>query len=176
MSDKGLEPRGAKAYLGLGSNLGDRQRNLTKAVGLLSQWVRIEELSSLYESEPVGYREQPRFLNAVCQLITSLSPEELLALAKQIEAALGRIPSFPNAPRPIDIDILFYGDRVISSPQLTIPHPCLEERAFVLIPLAEIAPDLVHPGSGRTVREMVEKVAGLGLEGVKKWNQEAKDV
>jgi len=173
MSAKELKPR-VTAYLGLGSNLGDRQFNLVKAIELLAQWVHIEKLSSLYETEPMGYREQPCFLNAVCQLNTSLTPEELLALAKHIEAALGRIPSFPNAPRPIDIDILFYGNRVVSSQQLTIPHPRLEERAFVLVPLAEIAPDLAHPVSGRAIREMVERVEGL--EGVKRWDQEGKDV
>ncbi len=163
-----------EAYLGLGSNLRGRQLNLTRAVELLSQQVRVKQLSSLYETEPVGYQEQPRFLNAVCQLTTSLTPEELLALAKQVEAALGRTPSFPDAPRLIDIDILFYGNRVISSSQLTIPHPRLTERAFVLIPLAEIAPDLAHPVSGRKVREMLESVPGL--EGVKKWHQESIDV
>jgi len=161
-------------YLGLGSNLGDRQHNLIKAIELLAQQMRVEQMSSLYETEPVGYSEQPRFLNAVCQVTTSLSPEELLSLVKEIEAALGRVPSFPNAPRPIDIDILFYANQVIHSPQLTIPHPCLEERAFVLVPLLEIAPELTHPVSRRTVRELVRKVEGL--EGVKKWNQGAKDV
>lgn len=174
MPTEGLEPRQAKVYLGLGANLGDRQSNLLRAVELLSQWVHIEELSSLYETEPVGYIEQPRFLNAVCQSRTILTPEELLATAKNIESALGRTPSFPNAPRPLDIDILFYGNRVINLPHLTIPHPHLEERAFVLVPLAEIAPDLVHPVNGRTVKEMVQRLGSL--EGITKWNQEAKDV
>jgi 2-amino-4-hydroxy-6-hydroxymethyldihydropteridine diphosphokinase len=141
---------------------------------LLSPKVHIERISSFYETEPVGYRDQPRFLNTVLRVTTSLPPQGLLAQAKEVERALGRVPSFPNAPRPIDIDILFYGRLVIDSPELIIPHPRLEERAFMLVPLAEIAPNLVHPVSGRKVREMREKVRGL--EGVRKWKQEAKDV
>ena len=174
MSTKRTKPGLVKVYLGLGANLGDRQGNLLRAVEILSQWGQIEELSSLYESEPVGYLEQPPFLNAVCELTTTLTAEELLAVVKNIESALSRTPSFRNAPRPIDIDILFYGEQVMNSPHLTIPHPRLEERAFVLVPLAEIAPDLVHPVSGITVREMMERLGSL--KGVTKWNQEANDV
>jgi GTP cyclohydrolase-4 len=174
MPTKRRTPGSVRVYLGLGANLGDRQGNLLRAVELLSQWGQIEELSSLYETEPVGYLEQPPFLNAACQLTTILTAEELLAVAKNIESALGRTPSFPNAPRPIDIDILFYGEQVMNSPRLVIPHPRLEERAFVLVPLAEIAPDLVHPVNGMTIRELVERLGSL--KGVTKWNQEADDV
>ncbi len=161
-------------YLGLGTNLGQRMRNMRQALDLLSRRVHIEELSSIYETEPWGYLDQPRFLNAVCRGVTFLSHGELLYLAKRIETSLGRSLGFPNAPRPMDIDILFYGDLILESPDLTIPHPRLAERAFVLVPLREIAPDLIHPSTGRNVKEML---LGLGkIEGITPWQEEAGDV
>lgn len=159
----------ATVYLGLGSNLGDRKQNLAQALELISQQAEIEQVSSIYETEPVGFREQPLFLNAVCCVSTKLNPGELLKLAKGIEATLGRMPSFPNAPRPIDIDILFYGGRVIKSQDLIIPHPHLTQRAFVLVPLAEIAPELTHPENGKTVAELLSDLDGT--EGVRKWTE-----
>ncbi len=155
------------AYLGLGSNLGNRQDNLDKALNLLSQRLQVSQVSSIYDTEPVGNVSQPRFLNSVCQVHTRLTPTELLALAKGIELKLGRARGKSNAPRPIDIDILFYGDQVVETPELVIPHPRLAERAFVLIPLDEIAPDLVHPVNGKTIRELLQGVTET--QGVLKW-------
>ena len=154
-------------YLGLGSNLGDRKQNLVQALELISQRVTVELLSSIYETEPVGYEQQPLFLNVVCRVLTKLNPEQLLVLAKGIEAKLGRVPSFPNAPRPIDIDILFYNNRIISTRNLTIPHPRLIERAFVLVPLVEIAPELIHPVNGKTVKELLKNLGNV--TGICKW-------
>ncbi len=155
-----------QVYLGLGSNLGDRQANLARALRLLGERLHIELVSSFYETEPVGYAEQPPFLNAICRAQTELGPLQLLSLVKGIEASLGRVPSFPNAPRPIDIDIIFYGDLIMETPELTIPHPRLKERAFVLIPLLEVAPDLRHPVSDMHIRDLAARVGGR--EGVKK--------
>ena len=155
------------AYLGLGSNMGNRQGNLDKALSLLSQRLKVEQVSSIYDTEPVGNINQSRFLNLVCQVYTRLTPAELLALAKGIELKLGRARGKSNFPRPIDIDILFYGDQVIETAELVIPHPRLVERAFVLIPLAEIAPDLVHPVSGKTVRELLQGITET--QGVLRW-------
>lgn len=149
-----------EVYLGLGSNLGDRKAILEKALQLLGQRLQIERVSSLYETEPVGYAEQPPFLNAVCRAQTKLGPLQLFSVIKGIEASLGRVPSFPNAPRPIDLDIIFYGDLVMETPELTIPHPRLEERAFVLIPLYELDPGLVHPVSGESIKDLAAGVQG----------------
>jgi GTP cyclohydrolase-4 len=154
------------AYLSLGSNMGDRQGNLERAIDLLSQRLKVNNVSSIYDTEPVGDINQPRFLNLVCQVNTRLAPEALLALAKGIESKLGRT-SKSGAPRPIDIDILFYGDQVMNMPGLAIPHPRLAERAFVLVPLAEIAPDFSHPVSGKTMSELLIEVTET--QGVLKW-------
>jgi GTP cyclohydrolase-4 len=157
----------ATVYLGLGSNLGDRKQNLAQALELMSKHLVVEQVSSIYETEPVGYKDQPLFLNAACRISTGLNPEKLLRLAKKIEAKLGRTPGFPNAPRPIDIDILFYGDEVLKNKELTIPHPHLAERAFVLVPLAEIAPALVHPRNRKPVKRLLVDLGNV--TGVRKW-------
>jgi 2-amino-4-hydroxy-6-hydroxymethyldihydropteridine diphosphokinase len=161
-----LPPGPVPVYLGLGSNLGDRRSNLLNALHLLGERLTLERISSLYETRPLGYEEQPLFLNAVCRAATEIGPFQLLSVIKGIEVALGREPGFRNSPRPIDVDILFYGDLIIESPQIVVPHPRLEERAFVLIPLAEIGPDLVHPINGRSIGDLASGVQGR--DGVRK--------
>ncbi len=156
------------AYLCLGSNLGDREKNLILALSLLSQETNLEKVSSIYETEPIGYKEQPLFLNLVCRVTTNLNPQELLHLAKTIENKMGRIPSFPNSPRPVDIDILFYDNQIIKTKDLTIPHPQLAKRAFVLIPLSEIASELVHPDLSKSIAELASSYEGYS--GVRKYN------
>ena len=141
---------------------------MIQALTLLSQKVNLEKVSAMYETEPVGYKEQPLFLNMVCQITTDLSPWELLHLAKGIESKMGRISGFPDAPRLIDIDILFYDNQIIRTQKLTVPHPRLADRAFVLIPLAEIAPELTHPELDKSVAELASSVKGRN--GVRKWS------
>lgn len=152
-------------FLGLGSNLGDRRANLQDALTLLASRLSITKVSSLYETEPVGYLDQHRFLNAVCQAATMAGPETVLEWAKETEAALGRTPSVRYGPRTVDVDLLLYGSLVLETPVLVIPHPRLAERAFVLAPLAEIAPSVVHPVLKQTAATLLEAVSGR--EGVK---------
>lgn len=151
----------ATVYLSLGSNLGDREKNIASALEMLGQEARILKVSSLYETEPVGYKEQPWFLNCVCAAETELTPQALLELAKTIERKLGRKLTHRFGLRTIDIDILFYDDLILDSPDLVIPHPRLTERAFVLVPLKEIAPNLVHPLLDLTIEELLERAEKL---------------
>ena len=145
------------AYLSLGSNLGNREDNLDMALKLLGQRMRIGKVSSIYDTEPLGNTKQPRFLNLACEVFTRLAPEGLLALAKGIEGKMGRRGK-SGEPRTIDIDILLYGDEVVDTRDLVIPHPRMAERSFVLVPLAEIAPDLVHPVLKKTIKEMNQAI------------------
>ncbi|MGD9142564.1 MAG: 2-amino-4-hydroxy-6-hydroxymethyldihydropteridine diphosphokinase [Dehalococcoidia bacterium] len=144
-------------YLGIGSNLGNRSANLDRAIDMLSQRMKMGEISSVYDTEPLN-PDQPRYLNIVCEVSTRLAPEGLLTLAKGIESMMGRTGKTGES-RPIDIDILLYDDAVVDTPDLVIPHPRMLERAFVLVPLAEIAPDAVHPVAGKTIRELKEAVS-----------------
>ena len=150
-------------YLALGSNLGDRQLQLRKALQELQKVVDIQNISSVYETEPVGYLDQPRFFNIVCYGHTSLTARELLTQAKAIEQLLGRQPTIRNGPRSVDIDILIYEKLIHVEDSLILPHPRMHERAFVLVPLAEIAPDVIDPRSGKTVRELLQTVSVDGI-------------
>jgi 2-amino-4-hydroxy-6-hydroxymethyldihydropteridine diphosphokinase len=151
----------AEVLLGLGANVGDPLAQLARAVELLGEIVHIEAVSSVYRTEPVGYREQPDFFNLVVVCRTHLPPEALLERILEIEKAMGRGRTFRNAPRPIDIDVLAYGGLVSSSPVLTLPHPGIPTRGFVLHPLAEVAPGWVHPTLHQTARELLDSAPAL---------------
>ena len=151
-------------YIALGTNLGDRPANLAAARRALEPEVQVLAASPIYETPPWGVTDQPAFLNQVVQGRTQLAPRELLDLLKSLEAGLGRLPGMRYGPRLIDLDILFYGERVLDEPGLTIPHPRLAERAFVLVPLADLAPDLTHPALGETVAELLNKVDRAGIQ------------
>jgi 2-amino-4-hydroxy-6-hydroxymethyldihydropteridine diphosphokinase len=151
-------------YLALGTNLGDRLANLKEAIAALTPQMEVKTKSQVYETPPWGYENQPKFLNQVVKVTTYLDPEPLLKHLKRLEVALGRKVSFPNGPRLIDIDLLFYDDLVLNKPSLIIPHPRLHERGFVLLPLMDIAPDLVHPVYKKSIREMAAQCDVRGIE------------
>jgi 2-amino-4-hydroxy-6-hydroxymethyldihydropteridine diphosphokinase len=145
-------------YIALGTNLGDRLANLRAAIEATPPKVKVLTESYIYETPPWGYEDQPAFLNMVIKAETGLEPEFLLKYLKQIEVELGREKSIRWGPRLIDLDILFYDDLVIETPSLIIPHPRLHERAFVLVPLADVGVDYVHPLLGERVWELLQAV------------------
>ena len=142
-------------YLALGSNLGDRLENLQQAIAAMSPQMEVKAKSHVYETPPWGYEDQPKFYNQVIKADTYLQPELLIKHLKRLEVALGRQASFQNGPRLIDIDLLFFDHLVLNTPILTLPHPRLHERGFVLLPLMDIAPDFIHPVLKKSVREML---------------------
>ena len=160
--------------LSLGSNLGKtsstnaRKSNLDRAIELLLEnGMKIENKSSIYETEPVGIIQQPKFLNQMLEVKTELSPQACLKIIQQVESELGRIRTIKNGPRTIDLDIIFYDNSIIFEKDLVIPHPRMHQRAFVLIPLAEILPDYIHPVYNKTVNQLLKEI---DTKGVRIWS------
>jgi 2-amino-4-hydroxy-6-hydroxymethyldihydropteridine diphosphokinase len=153
-----------EAFIGVGSNLDHPADQVRKAVAALEQPPQLHCLgcSSLYETDPVGYLDQPRFINAVAQVQTTLTAHQLLDRLRAIEAHQGRQRSIPNGPRTVDLDLLLFGDQIIRDHQLTVPHPRMAERAFVLLPLAELAPKANIPGVGEA-RQLLAAISAQGV-------------
>lgn len=150
-------------FLALGTNLGERLDNLRAAIDAFAPQICVADQSRIYETEPWGYANQPAFLNMAVRAETEFTEHELLDRLKEMETWLGRIPGFRNGPRLIDLDILFFDDIILDSPGLVIPHPRLHERAFVLAPLADIAPSQLHPVLDQTVAQMLESLDKRGI-------------
>jgi len=156
--DTSRNSESARVYLSLGSNVGDRTAQLRNAIAHLGAAGRVVAESSLYETEPLEFTEQPWFLNCAVALETKKTPQQLMAAILSIEEQMGRRRIQKKGPRSIDIDILLFGDKIIDSPELTIPHPAMHQRRFVLEPLVEIAPKVIHPRLKKTIGELLDKL------------------
>lgn len=150
-------------YIALGTNIGDRAENMQQALKELESIMQVEERSPIYETPPWGLVDQPDFLNQVVRGETELSPVELIKALKEIESEMGRVPTIRYGPRLIDLDLLLYDDLVFETEKLSIPHPRMRGRAFVLVPLADLAPEIIHPVYGETVIEMLAEVDPAGI-------------
>lgn len=151
----------SKAFIGIGSNLGNRVENCDNAINLLkTSGISVLKRSAMIETKPWGVTDQPEFINMVIEIETDLLPDALLALLKKMERTVGRTDTVRWGSRVIDLDILLYGDYVLKTPQLEIPHPLISEREFVLRPLAEIAPDTIHPVLGKSIKTLLEELIG----------------
>lgn len=156
-----------KAFIAIGTNDGDRELNIQTALAEISEFATIVEKSSIYNTEPVGFKDQSDFLNMVIAIETELNPVELMIKLEEIEHKMGKNKEFENGPRLIDLDILFYDDRVVRHSHFEIPHPRLHQRNFVLTPLAEIAPKLIHPILDKTIEYL--RINLKSSEKVEKW-------
>ncbi len=154
-----------KIFLGLGSNVGNKRRNIDTAIQMLSNYVKDIKKSYYYLTRAVGYTEQDDFINIAISGYTELTPEALFKRIKEIEKEVGRIERFHWGPREVDIDILFYGDQIITRPELKIPHPRIQERDFVLQPLLDLDPEFIHPVLKKSVKELFEELENFSIFG-----------
>ena len=152
-----------KVFLGLSTNIGSKEENLETALSEIEEFAKVEKISSFYKTPPYGYKDQDDFLNMAAEISTELKAIELIVKLQEVEHKMGRVREIKNGPRVIDIDILLYDDRIINLPDLRIPHPGIPERSFVLLPLNEIAHDLMHPFLGKTILELAEQLKGKNL-------------
>ncbi len=145
-------------FLTIGSNIGDRQKNIKTSIKELEKLGKIKTISSIYQTEPIGYKKQEKFLNLALKLETGLSPIELLKEIQKIENKMGRVKKIKNGPRNIDIDIIFYNDEIINTEKLIVPHPRMHQRKFVLAPLEEIANNAIHPTKNKTIKQLLNNL------------------